>query len=68
MSYTALALLTLVGLLLAHRVWAFLRLWHIRGPRWAAWSDLWLIRSQLSGRMNFILADANTEYGTLSLA
>jgi hypothetical protein len=52
-----------VAYLFYRRARAYTRLSHIRGPFWAGWTDMWMIRSQLSGRMNFILQDANTKYG-----
>lgn len=39
------------------------RLRHIPGPSWAAWTDIWLIRNQLSGRLNFTLQDLNNKHG-----
>ena len=65
-SYPTAILLGLAGviaLLLVARVRAYRRLSHIPGPFWTGWTDLWLIKAQLSGRISFILADANTKYG-----
>ncbi|KAK0644111.1 cytochrome P450 86A1 [Cercophora newfieldiana] len=39
---------------------------HIPGPFWAGWTDLWMIRGQLSGRMCFILAETNEKYGPIA--
>ncbi|KAK4156097.1 Pisatin demethylase [Chaetomidium leptoderma] len=47
------------------RVKGFARLKHIPGPLWAGWTDLWLIRAQICGRLNFILHDVNRQYGKL---
>ncbi|OHW98989.1 benzoate 4-monooxygenase cytochrome p450 [Colletotrichum incanum] len=64
-SLTA-AVLTFTALLTAHlilcRLHDYARLRHIPGPFWAAWTDLWLIRNQLSGRLNFALQDLNKEH------
>lgn len=65
-SYATAILLGLAGLavwFLVARVRAYARLSHIPGPFWAGWTDLWLIRAQLSGRISFILAEENTKYG-----
>ena len=43
----------------------YLRLRHIQGPLWAGWTKAWLVKSQLSGRLNLILADLNVKYGPL---
>ena len=63
----AMGLALLVVCLIIQRVRGYARMRHIPGPFWAGWTDLWLIYTQLSGRMCFILADANKKYGTLSL-
>lgn len=52
--------------LIVQRVQDYLRTRHIPGPFWAGWTDLWMIRSQLSGRMCFILAEANEKYGPIA--
>ncbi|KAK0707829.1 cytochrome P450 71A20 [Lasiosphaeris hirsuta] len=54
---------TAVLYLVIARFKVYARLKHIPGPFWAPWSDIWLLRAQLSGRMNFILYDANMKYG-----
>lgn len=72
MSYSALSIAALVGIatlsvyLLIDRVRGHSRLKHIPGPFWAGWTDLWMIRAQLSGRMCFLLAEANGKYGKVS--
>ena len=48
------------------RVQDYARTRHIPGPFWAGWTDLWMIRMQLGGRMCFELADANKTYGELT--
>ncbi|KIH92465.1 Cytochrome P450 family protein [Sporothrix brasiliensis 5110] len=45
---------------------SYLHLRHIPGPRWAAWTDLWLVRGQLSGQLNFTLQSVNEKYGNLA--
>ncbi len=62
-SYTAGGLLALLVWLLVGRIRLFLRLRHVPGPFLAGWTDLWIIWAQLSGRMNFILADAVARHG-----
>ncbi|GAB1315638.1 hypothetical protein MFIFM68171_05848 [Madurella fahalii] len=52
--------------LIIQRVKGYARVRHIPGPFWAGWTDLWLIYTQLSGRMCFILADANKKYGPIA--
>jgi len=69
MSYssTTAILLGFAGLavwFLIVRVRTYARLSHIPGAFWAGWTDLWLIRAQLSGRISFILAEENTKHGT----
>ncbi|KAB5522945.1 cytochrome P450 86A1 [Coniochaeta sp. 2T2.1] len=67
-SYPTAVLVGLAGLfawLVVARVRAYRRLSHIPGPFGTGWTDLWLIRAQISGRISFILADANTKYGPL---
>lgn len=68
-SYATAILLGLAGLVawfVIARVRSYARLSHIPGPFWAGWTDLWLIWAQMSGRISFILADANTKYGLSS--
>ncbi|CAK7221886.1 hypothetical protein SBRCBS47491_004682 [Sporothrix bragantina] len=48
------------------RIASYRRLAHIPGPRWAAWTDLWLVRGQLSGQLNFTLQAVNEKYGNLA--
>lgn len=67
-SYATAILLGLAGLVawfVIARVRSYARLSHIPGPFWAGWTDLWLIWAQMSGRISFILADANTKYGPI---
>ncbi|KAK5655564.1 hypothetical protein OQA88_5495 [Cercophora sp. LCS_1] len=45
----------------------YARLGHIPGPFWARFSDLWIIRTQLSGRMNLILHDVIAKYGPVAV-
>ncbi|KAK3368362.1 cytochrome P450 71A20 [Podospora didyma] len=59
--------LALVGFcLVVQRIRGYRRLRHIPGPFWAGWTDFWIIRTQLSGRMCFILADVNEKYGPIA--
>jgi len=51
--------------LVVQRVRDYARTRHIPGPFWAGWTDLWMIRMQLGGRMCLELADANKIYGEL---
>ncbi|KAH6621685.1 cytochrome P450 [Chaetomium sp. MPI-SDFR-AT-0129] len=55
-----------ISYLIITRVQGFLRSKHIPGPFWTAWTDLWVIRAQLSGRFCFILQDANKKYGPIA--
>ncbi|OLN87613.1 Pisatin demethylase 25 [Colletotrichum chlorophyti] len=43
----------------------YARLRHIPGPTWACWTNFWLIRNQLGGRLNFTLQDLNKHYGPI---
>lgn len=56
-----------ISAVVAYAVFARFRDWrrlkHIDGPSLAGWTDYWMIRSQLSGRMNLDLADVVREYG-----
>ncbi|EPE02891.1 benzoate 4-monooxygenase cytochrome p450 [Ophiostoma piceae UAMH 11346] len=45
---------------------AYRHLSHIPGPPLAAWTDLWLVRGQLSGQLNFTLLNVNETYGSLA--
>ncbi|KAK4235349.1 Pisatin demethylase [Achaetomium macrosporum] len=56
----------LVLWLIVRRFQEYARLRHIPGPFWAGWTGLWLIRAQLSGRMNFILHDTIRKYGPIA--
>ncbi|CAK7271329.1 hypothetical protein SEPCBS119000_004544 [Sporothrix epigloea] len=51
---------------IASSIASYRKLAHIPGPKWAAWSNLWLVRGQLSGQLNFILRDINKHYGKLA--
>nr|UYD62324.1 cytochrome P450 [Leptographium qinlingense (nom. inval.)] len=68
----ALVALAVVGLILLATgygvayVRAYRRLSHIPGPPLAAWTNLWLIWGQLSGKLNFILLDVSDTYGSLA--
>ncbi|CCF35303.1 cytochrome P450 86A1 [Colletotrichum higginsianum] len=53
----------LTAYLFACRLRDYARLRHVPGPYWAAWTDFWLIRNQLSGRLNFTLQDLNKQHG-----
>ncbi|WYZ43292.1 hypothetical protein EsH8_VI_000991 [Colletotrichum jinshuiense] len=57
--------LLLTAHLLISRFRDHARLRHIPGPSWAAWTDIWLIRNQLSGRLNFTLQDLNNKHGSV---
>jgi len=63
-STASLVGLSLVVLyVIAQRIRDYVRTRHIPGPFLAGWTDFWMIRSQLSGRMCFVLAEANGKYG-----
>lgn len=64
MSWLLVTLATLLALFMTYQLISFLRLRHIPGPSWAAWTHLWMVRSQLTGQMHFILHDLTKEYGT----
>ncbi|KAL5877151.1 hypothetical protein ACKVWC_006309 [Pyricularia oryzae] len=59
-----------ISAVVAYAVFARFRDWrrlkHIDGPSLAGWTDYWMIRSQLSGRMNLDLADVVREYGPVA--
>lgn len=63
--YVAITLPLCVAVLVGRSVYAWYRLRHIKGPWLAAWSDLWLINSIISGRMHWKYADACEKYGML---
>lgn len=48
-------------------VTSFLRLRHIKGPRWAAHSRIWLARALASGEAQKVYEDVNAKYGESSL-
>lgn len=72
MSYSGLSMAAFVGIatlivyLVIDRVRGHSRLKHIPGPFGTGWTDLWMLRAQLSGRMCFLLAEANEKYGKVS--
>ncbi|CAK7271321.1 hypothetical protein SEPCBS119000_004540 [Sporothrix epigloea] len=45
---------------------SYRRLAHIPGPRWAAWTDFWLVRHCLSGQLVYRMRDVNSQYGKLA--
>lgn len=44
---------------------SYWRLRHIKGPRLAAFSHVWYIRTALSEKAHLYLSDVCTKYGTL---
>ncbi|CAK7271319.1 hypothetical protein SEPCBS119000_004539 [Sporothrix epigloea] len=62
----AVALALAIVYSIARSIASYQRLAHIPGPRWAAWTDFWLVRNQLSGKLNFKLHDINSRYGDLA--
>ncbi|CAK7568169.1 MAG: hypothetical protein SEPTF4163_006152 [Sporothrix epigloea] len=62
----AVAVIAAIAYSIFSRIASYRRLAHIPGPKWAAWTDLWLVRSQLSGRLTFKLRDVNKRYGNLA--
>lgn len=66
-SFVTVGAVLLVTVLLAERIRNRFRLRHIPGPFWAGWTDLWLIRRQLGGELNFKLYDVNKKYGTFGV-
>ncbi|PVH79035.1 pisatin demethylase [Cadophora sp. DSE1049] len=65
---TIAASLVFLGLLLfiTERFRAWYRLRHVRGPFWAGFSKLWLIRAVSSGNMHWEFANVNRRYGSLA--
>jgi hypothetical protein len=57
---------TLAIYLVINRVRGHSRLRHIPGPFWTGWTDIWMLYAQLSGRMCFLLAEANDKYGKVA--
>jgi hypothetical protein len=49
--------------LIIQRIRAWYRLQHIKGPFWAAFSDIWIIRNTGGGRMYLELAEVCDQYG-----
>ena len=43
---------------------SYLRLRHIPGPRWAAFSKWWMLRNTVSGDMHMALKEVCDKYGT----
>lgn len=62
----AAAAVVAVCLYITNSVQSYRRLGHIPGPPWAAWTNLWLVRGQLSGQLNFTLQAVNSTYGNLA--
>jgi len=63
----SLSLITILATyIITQRIRDYARVKHIPGPFWAGWTDLWMIYTQLSGRMCFILADTNKKYGPVA--
>jgi hypothetical protein len=57
------ALLIIIAILLRIRTW--LRLRHIPGPPFAAFSELWLLQKTLAGRCHLHTAEACEKYGSI---
>ncbi|KND88036.1 Pisatin demethylase [Tolypocladium ophioglossoides CBS 100239] len=66
MSWLLATLTALLALFLTHGLRCFLRLRHIPGPTLAAWTDLWMVRSQLTGRMHLVLHDLTKKHGPIA--
>ncbi|UNI16466.1 hypothetical protein JDV02_002898 [Purpureocillium takamizusanense] len=66
MSWLLVAFSALGALFVAQSVSSFLRLRHISGPRWAAWTNLWMVVNQLSGRMHLVLHDLIKTHGPIA--
>ncbi|EFX00479.1 benzoate 4-monooxygenase cytochrome p450 [Grosmannia clavigera kw1407] len=65
-SLVSLGAVLLIDILVSKRIQNHFRLRHIPGPFWTGWTDLWLIRRQLGGELNFELYDVNKKYGPLA--
>jgi hypothetical protein len=61
--WTVLASAT-TGYLVITRAWAWYRLRHIKGPFWASWTDLWLIRKTLRCELFDSVGQLCEEHGT----
>lgn len=65
MLFTVLALVA--AFLVTQRAWAWYRLRHVKGPFWAAFGDLWMLRRILAGTLYEDLDDVCNEYGKRQL-
>ncbi|KAI1878257.1 uncharacterized protein JN550_000439 [Neoarthrinium moseri] len=63
LTFATAAFAILSVLLIAARIQDYVSLKHIPGPSAARWTDLWMIRAQLSGRMQLILREQDLRYG-----
>ncbi|KAK3385839.1 cytochrome P450 [Podospora didyma] len=55
----------LLAAYLAQTLFAWYRLSHIPGPRWAAFSKYWMVKESLKRRQPFAFKEANDKYGSL---
>ncbi|KAL0934654.1 benzoate 4-monooxygenase cytochrome p450 [Colletotrichum truncatum] len=62
---TSVAALVLTIYLIICRIRDYARLRHVPGPFWAHWTDLWLIKAQLSGKLAFTLQDLHNKHGPI---
>ncbi|CAK7271327.1 hypothetical protein SEPCBS119000_004543 [Sporothrix epigloea] len=51
---------------IASSIATYRKLAHIPGPKWAAWTDFWLVRHCFSGRISLKLQEVNSQYGDLA--
>jgi hypothetical protein len=63
MSWLPTVVASLLAVAFTYQLTSFLRLRHVPGPWWAAWTPFWLVLTQLTGRMHFILHDVTKRYG-----
>lgn len=65
MSWLLVAVISLTVAVTVHQFWKALQLQHIPGPRLASFTNLWLVYSQLTGRIHLILHHLIEQHGKL---
>ncbi|XWW98918.1 hypothetical protein V2A60_006922 [Cordyceps javanica] len=66
MSWFAASLAALALAYITSQLYAFQRLRHIHGPVLAAWTNLWLVYAQLTGRIHIILHELVSKHGPVA--
>lgn len=66
MSWLLVAVISLSAAITVHKFWKALQLQHIPGPRLASFTNLWLVYSQLTGRIHLILHHLIEQHGPVA--